>query len=109
MGSTVDSNDYLSDSSDFEELKEEPGGDINAMGFTGSSYTAADHRVMAKYIAGFDDWWSLTRREQWSAFCLQVTQPCLSLSFFWLMFRASFLNEGERRGTRNFVETRKVS
>lgn len=58
---------------DYEDLREEPGGDENAMGkLSGDPYTAADDRLMAKYITTFDNWNSLTGKERWTEFTKRV-------------------------------------
>lgn len=63
---------------DDEDLQEEPAGDENAMGKTsGDPYTAADNRVMAKYIATFDDWHYLYSKDRWTEFTKRVTFSCL--------------------------------
>jgi hypothetical protein len=63
------------DSSGFGCLEEAPGGDESAMGKTaGDAYTVADNRVMAKYIANFDEnWSSITSKERWAQFCERVS------------------------------------
>jgi hypothetical protein len=67
--------DLESHSSGFSCLEEAPGGDESAMGKTaGDTYTMADNRVIAKYIATFDGNWSaLTAKERWAQFCKQVS------------------------------------
>ena len=67
--------DFESVSSGFDCLEEAPGGDESAMGKTADdAYNMADYRVMAKYIATFDENWSArTAKERWAQFCERVS------------------------------------
>lgn len=57
----------------FDILGETTSGDEEAMGRSaGDPYTAADDRVIAKYIANFDEWDNLTTKQKWASFCERV-------------------------------------
>lgn len=68
-----DSSDSEHDSSDQDvsddgEEDTDSDDDIQNMSGAGGPMTDADKRVMARYVASFTDWDSLTNRDKWGAF-----------------------------------------
>ena len=59
---------------DYEDMSEESEedtdseDDVQNMSGPGESPTESDKRIMARYIASFDDWDALSNREKWGAF-----------------------------------------